>query len=176
MRTHTYHCDIIRPAHPSPSVHFPTVPYPQRHLLLPLPPSGSSAGLKRASSSPPPSTGVGPSTELGFAAPPPLQPRRQRHPSSPAALPARGGDGAAEPSPVGGRGGGGSGGAPAAEVALRELHVFCRAVRISIVDGGRGEVVLGSLEGMSMSVAATEAEVEVKFKLGSLQIDSHMPG
>lgn len=67
------------------------------------------------------------------------------------------------------------GGSPA-EISLKELHVFCRAVRISIVDGGRGEVVLGSLEGMSMSVAATEDEVEVKFKLGSLQIDSHMPG
>lgn len=62
------------------------------------------------------------------------------------------------------------------EVSLKELHVFCRAVRISVVDGDRGEVVLGSLEGMSMSVAATEAEVEVKFKLGSLQIDSHLPG
>lgn len=54
--------------------------------------------------------------------------------------------------------------------------MFCRAVRVSVVDGDRGEVVLGSLEGMSMNVAATEAEVEVKFKLGSLQIDNHLPG
>lgn len=54
--------------------------------------------------------------------------------------------------------------------------MFCRAVRVSIVDGDRGEVVLGSLERVSMSVAATDAEVEVKFKLGSLQIDSHLPG
>lgn len=54
--------------------------------------------------------------------------------------------------------------------------MFCRAVRVSIVDGDRGEMMLGSLEGMAMSVAATPREVEVKFNLASLQIDSHMPG
>ena len=77
-----------------------------------------------------------------------------------------------EPSPIGGSRI--SDGFP--EVSLTELHVFCRAVRVSVVDGERGEIVLGSLEGMSMSVAATEDEVEVKFNLASLQIDSHMPG
>lgn len=61
-------------------------------------------------------------------------------------------------------------------ISLRELHVFCRAVRVSVVDGDFGEMVLGSLEGMSMSVAATAHEVDVKVELGSLQVDSHMPG
>ena len=85
-----------------------------------------------------------------------------------------GGD-AFEPSPAGAVGSSrGGGGYP--EVSLTELHVFCRAVRLSVVDGERGEMVLGSLEGMSMSVAATESEVEVKFNLASLQIDIHMPG
>lgn len=83
-----------------------------------------------------------------------------------------GGGGVSDPSPVQGVGGGDS----AERVSLRELHVFCRAVRVSIVDGDRGEMMLGSLEGTSLSVAATEREVEVKFNLGSLQIDSHMPG
>lgn len=82
-----------------------------------------------------------------------------------------GGD-ASDLPPVQGAGGGDS----ADRVPLRELHVFCRAVRVSIVDGDRGEMMLGSLEGTSLSVAATEREVEVKFNLGSLQIDSHMPG
>lgn len=61
-------------------------------------------------------------------------------------------------------------------MSLRELHVFCRAVRVSVVDGDMGEMVLGSLDDMSMGVTATEQEVQVKFDLGSLQIDSHMPG
>lgn len=82
-----------------------------------------------------------------------------------------GGDGAS-PSPVQASGDSAS----SEEISLRELHVFCRAVRVSVVDGDRGEVVLGSLEGMSMNVAATEGEVEVKFKLSSLQIDNHLPG
>lgn len=76
-------------------------------------------------------------------------------------------------------GGGGRGvadGGHENEISLRELHVFCRAVRVSIIDGEYGEMVLGSLEGMSMSVAATAREVDVRFKLGSLQVDSHMPG
>lgn len=88
-----------------------------------------------------------------------------------------------EVSPVeGGRAGrkgrkGRAGGAEGeASLALRELHVFCGAVRVSIVDGDFGEMVLGSLERMSMSVAATPTEVDLRFKLGSLQIDSHMPG
>lgn len=68
------------------------------------------------------------------------------------------------------------GAAGEAVLALRELHVFCGAVRVSIVDGDFGEMVLGSLERMSMSVAATATEVDLRFKLGSLQIDSHMPG
>ena len=79
---------------------------------------------------------------------------------------------ATEWSPVSEAGGGDS----ADRVSLRELHVFCRAVRVSIVDGDRGEMILGSLERTSMSVAATELEVDVKLNLGSLQIDSHMPG
>lgn len=61
-------------------------------------------------------------------------------------------------------------------VCLREMHVYCGAVRVSVVDGDLGEMVLGSLERMSMSVAATATEVDLKFKLGSFQIDSHMPG
>lgn len=84
--------------------------------------------------------------------------------------PAASRDGSTAVSPVQGAGG------RDLEVSLRELHVFCGAVRVSVVDGDVGEMVLGSLDGMSLAVAATEEEVNVKFGLGSLQIDSHMPG
>lgn len=63
-----------------------------------------------------------------------------------------------------------------ADFSLQKLYVFCRAVRVSIVDGDLGEMVLGSLEGMSMSVAATARELDVNFNLRSLQVDSHMAG
>lgn len=86
------------------------------------------------------------------------------------------GGAAVPPSPVLPASAGTSGGSGRPTSRLRELHVFCRAVRVSVVDGDAGEIVLGSLEGMSLSLAATATEVDVKFELDSLQIDSHMPG
>ncbi|CBJ29969.1 conserved unknown protein [Ectocarpus siliculosus] len=139
---------------PSPALSGQTAARPPRQELKASPPQGPSESRPPADK---------PAATRDTALYPRGGFRKTRQPG--------GGDGAS-PSPV--QEGGDS--ASSEEISLRELHVFCRAVRVSVVDGDRGEVVLGSLEGMSMNVAATEAEVEVKFKLGSLQIDNHLPG
>lgn len=168
---------------PSPSsTHAPhdTWGRPPGGVYVPSPSTAPAPALRRAASiaSSPWSGGLTPRSGVG------VSPASQLPPPTPVdTAPGPAGFGEASRhavnSGVSGPGVGASRGGERREesgASLRELHVFCRAVRVSMVDGEFGEMVLGSLEEMSMSVAATAREVDVKFQLGSLQVDSHMPG
>lgn len=145
----------------------------------PSPNPASSSGLKRSTTHPSPWTG-GATPASGVGVSPahrsaPTGSGMESGSTAPAVDTARStmGNGAPGPAASGGRSGEGR---EVADFSLQKLYVFCRAVRVSIVDGDLGEVVLGSLEGMSMSVAATARELDVNFNLRSLQVDSHMAG